>query len=46
MRVDYDGGFVAYLNGTEVARRGLTGEPDQPVPSRMRRTLLLMRGTE
>ncbi len=23
--VDYDDGFVAYLNGTEVARRGLTG---------------------
>jgi predicted phosphodiesterase len=32
MRVDYDDGFVAYLNGTEIARRGLTGEPDQPVP--------------
>ena len=32
MRVDYDDGFVAYLNGTEVARRGLAGEPDQPVP--------------
>ena len=32
MRVDYDDGFVAYLNGTEGARRGLAGEPDQPVP--------------
>ena len=32
MRVDYDDGFVAYLNGTEVARRGLAGEPDQPGP--------------
>jgi predicted phosphodiesterase len=32
MRVDYDDGFVAYLNGTEVARRGLAGEPDLPVP--------------
>jgi uncharacterized protein (DUF1800 family) len=26
-RVDYDDGFVAYLNGTEIARRGLTGNP-------------------
>jgi uncharacterized protein (DUF1800 family) len=26
-RVDYDDGFVAYLNGTEVARKGLTGTP-------------------
>ena len=31
MRVDYDDGFVAYLNGTEIARRGLAGEPDLPV---------------
>ena len=27
LRVDYDDGFVGYLNGTEVARRGLTGNP-------------------
>ena len=32
MRVDYRDGFVAYLNGTEIARRGLTGEPGQAVP--------------
>ena len=32
MRVDYRDGFVAYLNGTEIARRSLAGEPDQPVP--------------
>ena len=32
IRADYDDGFVAYLNGTEVARRGLNGEPNQPVP--------------
>ena len=32
LRVDYDDGFVAYLNGTEIARRGLPGEADQPVP--------------
>ena len=32
MRVDYDDGFVAYLNGTEITRRGLAGEADQPVP--------------
>jgi hypothetical protein len=28
-RADYDGGFVVYLNGTEIVRRGLT---DDPVP--------------
>jgi uncharacterized protein (DUF1800 family) len=27
LRVDYDDGFVAYLNGTEVARKNLTGSP-------------------
>jgi uncharacterized protein (DUF1800 family) len=27
LRVDYDDGFVAYLNGTEVGRRNLTGNP-------------------
>ena len=27
LRVRYDDGFVAYLNGTEVARRNFTGEP-------------------
>ena len=27
LRVNYDDGFVAYLNGTEVARRGVTGNP-------------------
>lgn len=27
LRIDYDDGFVAYLNGTEIARRGLTGDP-------------------
>ncbi|MBI4601728.1 MAG: lamin tail domain-containing protein [Planctomycetes bacterium] len=27
LSIDYDDGFVAYLNGTEVARRGLTGNP-------------------
>ena len=27
LQIDYDDGFVAYLNGTEVARRGLTGSP-------------------
>jgi predicted phosphodiesterase len=27
LNVDYDDGFVAYLNGVEVARRGLSGEP-------------------
>ena len=32
MRVDYRDGFVAYLNGTEIARRGLAGEPCQAVP--------------
>ena len=27
LRLDYDDGFVAYLNGHEIARRGLTNEP-------------------
>ncbi|MGD2093659.1 MAG: chitobiase/beta-hexosaminidase C-terminal domain-containing protein, partial [Phycisphaerales bacterium] len=27
LKMRYDDGFVAYLNGTEVARRGFTGEP-------------------
>ena len=25
LRLDYDGGFIAYLNGVEIARRGLPG---------------------
>ena len=32
IRVDYRDGFVAYLNGTEIARRGIAGELGQPVP--------------
>ncbi|MDP6893575.1 MAG: hypothetical protein QF731_10385, partial [Verrucomicrobiota bacterium] len=32
LRVDYDDGFVAYLNGTELVRRGLEGKTNQPVP--------------
>jgi len=27
LRIDYNDGFVAYLNGQEIARRGLTNEP-------------------
>jgi len=27
LRIDYDDGFVAYLNGTEIARAGLSGDP-------------------
>jgi hypothetical protein len=27
LRLDYSSGFVAYLNGTEVLRRGLSGDP-------------------
>src|SRR5438128_1871456 len=27
LRIDYNDGFVAYLNGTEVARRNLAGTP-------------------
>ncbi|MBI4323698.1 MAG: metallophosphoesterase family protein [Chloroflexi bacterium] len=30
LRVDYDDGFVAYLNGQEVARRGLAGDSGTP----------------
>lgn len=29
LRIDYDDGFVAYLNGQEVARREVAGEPGQ-----------------
>jgi hypothetical protein len=32
LRVGYDGGFVAYLNGVEILRRGLPGEPGGTVP--------------
>src|SRR5205814_3155687 len=32
LRADYDHGFVAYLNGTEIARRGLAGDPGSTVP--------------
>ncbi len=27
LRMKYDDGFIAYLNGTEVARRGVNGTP-------------------
>lgn len=32
LRVDWSGGFVAYLNGTELGRRNLAGEPGTLVP--------------
>ncbi|MBI4663021.1 MAG: metallophosphoesterase [Verrucomicrobia bacterium] len=32
LRVDYSDGFVAYLNGKEVARRNLAGPSDNPIP--------------
>jgi hypothetical protein len=32
LRVDYGGGFVAYLNGHEVARRGLPGAAGSRIP--------------
>ena len=32
LRVDYDDGFVAYLNGVEVARRGVPGYTNSLVP--------------
>ncbi len=31
LRVDYDDAFVAFLNGVEIARRGLDGLPGTPV---------------
>lgn len=31
-RIDYDDGFIAYLNGVEVARRGVAGSVNEPVP--------------
>lgn len=32
LRIDYNDGFAAYLNGIEVARRNLPGHPGDPVP--------------
>src|SRR5688572_30351788 len=32
LRIDYDDGFIAYLNGVEVVRRGVTGPTNEPVP--------------
>jgi 3',5'-cyclic AMP phosphodiesterase CpdA len=32
LRLDYDDGVVIYLNGEELARRGLPGPPGSPVP--------------
>lgn len=32
LRCDWQGGFVAYLNGVEIARRNLPGLPGTPVP--------------
>ena len=32
LRVDYDDGFVAYLNGVEIARRGFPGLAGRSVP--------------
>ena len=32
LRINYDDGFGAYLNGEEIARRGITGNPGDPVP--------------
>ncbi len=31
LRADYQDGFIAYLNGAEIARRGVPGEPGSPV---------------
>lgn len=32
LRADFGGGFVAWINGVEVARRGLPGLPGSPIP--------------
>src|SRR3989442_879059 len=32
LRIDYDDGFVAYLNGVEIARRSLPGQAGSVVP--------------
>lgn len=32
LRMDYQDGFVAYLNGQEIARKGLPGAVGEPVP--------------
>ena len=33
LRIDYDDGFVAYINGVEILRRGVPGAANQPVPT-------------
>lgn len=45
LKMKYTGGFVAYLNGTEVARRNL-GETDTPVPFNMPATQYQDRSAE
>ena len=39
LRVRYDDGFVAYLNGTEIARRNAPASPDQNSTATLNRTL-------
>jgi hypothetical protein len=44
LRIDYNDGFVAYLNGTEVARRNLAGETGSFVPFAAPATAAHLRG--
>ncbi len=44
LRIDYNDGFVAYLNGTEVARRNLAGAPGSFVPFNVPATATHLRG--
>lgn len=44
LRVDYSAGFVAYLNGREIARRNLSGSPGVRVPYNASATGVHLRG--
>lgn len=46
LRVDYEGGFVAFLNGVEVARRGMPGAAGDPVPFNTPAEVRLSEGPE
>jgi hypothetical protein len=44
LRIDYNDGFVAYMNGVEVARRNLAGPPGSFVPFNALATATHLRG--
>ena len=46
LRADFDDALVVYLNGQEVLRRGVPGEPGEAVPANTLGTLRVRGGTE